>query len=402
MITSRQRFSDTLEFKPVAPPWMRTGFPWAETRKLWLTQGYDGTPLQDYFRVDRIVRVDPWYGPVPEFAYEVVEEDEETVLYVNHEGILMREFKASPDTSMPNFVKFPVENDGDFDKLASSRLVLNADQRLSEEWRRQVAAGNETANRVMTAMVEGHASRSTVNCAGQNDANGVRAESAGEWGAQDVWPRQCWADRWGGFFGALRNMMGVENLCLAFYDQPQLVERMMEQRAYAIIEITAEVLKYTDFDVFWFWEDMAYKTGPLIGPGLFRRFALKHYRRVCDWLHSQGIKHIGLDSDGDIRKLIPIWLDAGIDHLWPFEVQAGMDVVEVRNAYGHDLAIMGGIDKRAVARGGDAMRAEVDRVMPLVEDGGYIPELDHSAPPDISWKKFCDFTEYLKVRMGRG
>jgi len=402
MITSRQRFIDTLEFKAVALPWMRTGFPWAETRKLWLTQGYDGASLKDHFRVDRIVRVDPWYGPVPEFAYEVVEEDEETVLYVNHEGILMREFKESPDTSMPNFVKFPVENGEDFDKLASARLVLNAEQRLPEEWKRRVAAGNETANRVMTAMVEGHAPRPSTEAAGADNAAGEHAQPATGWGALDVWPRQCWADRWGGFFGALRNMMGVENLCLAFYDQPQLVERMMEQRADAIIEITAEVMKHTDFEVFWFWEDMAYKAGPLIGPRLFRKFAFKHYRRVCDWLHSQGIKHIGLDSDGDIRRLIPIWLDAGIDHLWPFEVQAGMDVVEVRSTYGHELAIMGGIDKRAVASGGDAMRAEVDRVMPLVEDGGYIPELDHSAPPDISWQKFADFTEYLKQRMGRG
>jgi uroporphyrinogen decarboxylase len=64
--------------------------------------------------------------------------------------------------------------------------------------------------------------------------------------------------------------------------------------------------------------------------------------------------------------------------------------------------MLGGIDKRAVAAGGDAMRSEVDRVMPLVADGGYIPELDHSAPPDISWQKFSDFTEYLKLSLGRG
>jgi hypothetical protein len=48
------------------------------------------------------------------------------------------------------------------------------------------------------------------------------------------------------------------------------------------------------------------------------------------------------------------------------------------------------------------MRAEVDRVIPLVEDGGYIPELDHAAPPDISWAAYCDFVSYLKMRAGRG
>jgi uroporphyrinogen decarboxylase len=394
--TSRDRFIQTLEFQPADPPWMRRGFPWPETVEVWLGQGYDGRPLDDVFDVDQLVRVDPWYGPVPEFEYQVVEEDERTKTYVNHEGIVMREFKESPDTSMPQFVRFPVENLADFERLAAERLVLNPDQRLNETWRRQVLAGRQVQSRVAEAMAEGHVGV---------PVDGVeRAAAEGEPPHEQVeeWPRQCWADRWGGFFGALRNMMGVENLCLAFYDQPALVERMMEQRADAIIEITAAVLEVTDFDVFWFWEDMAYNHGPLIGPELFRRFALKHYRRVCDWLHSRGIRHIGLDSDGDIRTLIPIWLDAGIDHLWPFEVQAGMDVVEIRGIYGHDLALMGGIDKRAVAKGGEVMRAEVDRVVGLVADGGYIPELDHSAPPDISWLDFCEFTEYLKFRLGRG
>ena len=392
MATSRQRFMQTLEFKPASPAWMRTGLGgWADTIERWRREGYDGRLLDDVFGVDRIVRVDPWYGPVPEFGYEVIEEDDLTKTYINHEGILMREFKEHADTSMPQFIKFPVENDADFDKLVAERLVLHAEERLNDDWKQQVAAGEGSQDRVSHAWGQG-TSESSV--AGLVDApNPAAAEE---------WPRQCWADRWGGFFGSLRNMMGVQNLCLAFYDQPKLVERMMEQRADAIIEITAEVMKHTDFDVFWFWEDMAYKSGPLIGPKLYRTFALKHYRRVCDWLHSRGIKHIGLDSDGDIHKLIPIWLEAGLDHLWPFEVQAGMDVLEIRATYGHDLAIMGGIDKRAVAKGGDAMRAEVDRVMPLVDDGGYIPELDHTAPPDISWANFSDYIEYLKFRMGRG
>jgi uroporphyrinogen decarboxylase len=385
MATSRERFLQTLEFKPASPAWMRTGLGgWTETIERWRREGYDGRLLDDVFEVDRIVRVDPWYGPVPEFEYELIAEDEETQTYINHEGILMREFRAHSDMSMPQFVKFPVETEADFDKLVSERLVLNAEQRLNAQWQRNVAAGLGSVDHLGGAHTAGQAAAGS-------------AEAGGE-----VWPRQCWADRWGGFFGALRNMMGIQNLCLAFYDHPTLVERMMEQRADAMIEITAEVLQHVGFDIFWFWEDMAYRSGPLIGPKLFRKFASKHYRRVCDWLRSQGIKHIGLDSDGNIHKLIPIWLDAGIDHLWPFEVQAGMDVLEVRSTYGHDLAIVGGIDKRAVAAGGDTMRAEVDRVMPLVEDGGYIPELDHTAPPDISWYAFSDYIEYLKFRMGRG
>jgi hypothetical protein len=382
MPTSRQRFIDTLEFKTVAPRWIRPSYGWQETHDLWRTQGWDGRPLEDVFGLDRLVRVDPYYGPAPEFTYEVIEEDERTVTYINYEGILMREFKEHRDTSMPQFIKFPVESAADFEKLRRDRLGLNLADRFPPAWHARIKAGG----------VRGRVNEDLLN-SNIKSADGAVADEA---------PRQCWADRWGGFFGSMRNMMGVENLCRAFYDQPKLVEQMMEERADAMIMITEEVLKHTEFDVFWFWEDMAYKTGPLVGPKMFRKFAFKHYRRVCDWMHSHGIRHIGLDSDGNIDLLLPIWVEAGIDHIWPFEVQAGMDVNQVRAKYGRDLAMLGGIDKRAVAEGGDAMRREVERVMPVVEDGGYIPELDHSAPPDISWPDYCEYVEYLKFRLGRG
>ena len=285
------------------------------------------------------MRVDPWYGPVPEFRHEVLWEDAETVTYVNHEGIVMREFKQHHDASMPQFIKFPVESDAEFERFAAERLALNAGQRLSPEWQAMVASGRVQAS------------------VGRGELHEDEQLAAAHKPAREEWPRKCWADRWGGFFGSLRNLMGVENLCMAFYDQPRLVERMMEERAERIMEITAEVLKHTRFDVFWFWEDMAYNGGPLVGPDLFRKFAFRHYRRVCEWLRSQGIEHIGLDSDGRITSLIPLWLDAGIDHLWPFEVQSGMDVVAVRRQYGNRLGIMGGIDKRVLAKGSAVMRS---------------------------------------------
>ncbi|NLS95717.1 MAG: hypothetical protein GXX96_26580 [Planctomycetaceae bacterium] len=386
MTTSRDRFVDTLDFKPVGRPWVRWGaFLWDETVERWRQEGWDGTPLDDYFELDRLVRVDPWYGPVPEFRYEVVAEDGETVTYVNHEGIVMREFKKNHDMSMPQFIKFPVENEAEFERFAVERLALHSEQRLSAKWKQQLASG-----RVQVGVGRGEL------------ADADTAAAASGTNAAEVWPRKCWADRWGGFFGSLRNMLGVQNLCVAFYDQPRLIERMMEERADRIIEITAEVLKHTQFDTFWFWEDMAYKAGPLVGPELFGRFAMPHYRRVCEWLRSQGIRHIGLDSDGNIEALIPLWLEAGITHLWPFEVQSGMDVVKVRRQYGKQLGMIGGLDKRVLVQGGETMRREVDRVMPVVDDGGYIPELDHSVPPDVSWANFCEYIEYLKHRLAKG
>jgi len=361
MDNARARFIQTMQFKPADPPFVVAGWAWSETQAQWRQQGWDGRPPQEIFGTDRYNDVAANCGPAPPFAHQVIEEDERTRLYINHEGILMREFKEHRDTSMPQFIKFPVATEQDFKKLASERLGLKTRLRLTAQWKDRIAKTKDLPL-----------------------------------------PRRCWPDRWGGFFGPLRNLMGLEGLCIAFYEQPKLVERMMAQRAEIMIALTGKITEHTPFETFWFWEDMAYNHGSLINPQMFRRFALPHYRRVVDWLRSRGVKYIGLDSDGDISELIPVWLEAGVNFLWPFEVEAGMDVVAVRKKYGHALAMGGGIPKTAVAKGGRAMRRAVDRVMPLVEDGGYIPELDHGAPPDISWARFREYMEYLLHRLRRG
>ncbi|RKX77300.1 MAG: hypothetical protein DRP60_06600 [Spirochaetes bacterium] len=391
MKTSRERFLDTCEFKTVEKPWVRWGsFVWPETEKIWRTQGYDGTPLDEEFGLDRLERVDPYYGPMPEFKVEIIEENENTVTFINEEGILMREIKGHADTSMPQFLKFPIENTEDYRKFKKERLQLVPELRFSETWKEQVAGGGRSQTTVGVSIAQSEGDTITSKKTGQPE-NGP-----------EEWPRLCWADRWGGFFGPLRNFFGVEGLAIAFYDQPDLINEMMEDRADAIIEITAEALKYTKFETFWYWEDMAFNNGPLIDPKMFRRLALPHYKRVNEWLKSQGIRHIGLDSDGSVWSLIPIWIDAGIDILWPFEVQSGMDVIKVRKEFGKSFMIFGGIDKKEIAKGGAFLKNEVDRIMPLVEDGGYIPELDHSVHPDIDWPTFNEYLEYLTRRMGWG
>jgi uroporphyrinogen decarboxylase len=123
---------------------------------------------------------------------------------------------------------------------------------------------------------------------------------------------------------------------------------------------------------------------------------LPRYRKVVDFGRKRGVRFFGLDSDGNIDSLIPVWLDAGIDILYPFEVQAGMDVLSIRKKYGQMLRIWGGIDKRTLSEGFAGIDRELTRIGPLIRDGGYIPMLDHSAPPDISYKNYCYFLQQLR------
>ena len=123
---------------------------------------------------------------------------------------------------------------------------------------------------------------------------------------------------------------------------------------------------------------------------------LPGYRRVIEFGRSRGVHLFGLDSDGNIDPLIPVWMDAGIDILYPFEVQAGMDVLAVRKKYGKDLRIWGGVDKRCLAGGPAAIDEELERIGPLIGEGGYVPMLDHSAPPDIPFQNYCYFLKKLE------
>ena len=347
-----ERFRACMAYGPMDRAPYRSWGAWPETIERWTTEGYDPENPPD-FGTDRWVTRN-WFLPNPPFEHQVVEENEETILYVNHEGILIRERKDQRYSSMPQFVRFPVETPEDFRTFWQERMQPDLSARIGPTWKEQLAAYRDRD-----------------------------------------FPLIVFPDRWGGCFGPQRNLLGVENLCMTFYDDPAFIEEMLDANADFLIAMMDQILDHTHVDVFGFWEDMAYKTGPLIGPELFRKFALPRYRRVVDFCRNRGIEWFCLDSDGDVSKLIPIWLDAGINILYPFEVQCGMDVVKVRKEYGRDLRMWYGIDKRALARGPEAIDAELARVAPLVQDGGYVPSTDHSLPPDISFQNYCVFMEKL-------
>jgi hypothetical protein len=353
-MTSRERFLRCMRYGDFDRVPLVGGMgAWPETIERWNREGY-GQPGAPEFPGDRFEWQGGWFFPTPPFERKVVEENERTILYVNHEGILMRERKDQPYSSMPQFVRFPVETREDFRRFWKERMQPDLSVRIGPDWKERLSA----------------------------------------YRGRD-YPLIVISDRWGGFFGPLRNMVGVERLCMMFYDEPAFVEEMMDAEADFIIAMMSQILDCTDVDVYGFWEDMAYKTGPLIGPELLRRFALPRYRRVVEFLHSRGVEFFALDSDGRITSLIPVWLDAGINILYPFEVQAGMDVVEVRRQFGRELRMWYGIDKQAVAAGPEAIDAELARVEPLMREGGYVPGLDHSMPPNVSYANYCYYRERL-------
>ncbi len=205
-----------------------------------------------------------------------------------------------------------------------------------------------------------------------------------------------------GFFGVLREWTGLEQLLFMFYDDPALVEDMMDQVLHMDMEVAKRVLKDMKIDCARFWEDMAYKSGPLISPAMFRKFEMPRYRQITDFLRSQGVDILHVDSDGNIDELIPLWMEVGVNFPWPFEVASRMDGIVWRKKYGKDIIIGGNIDKRVFTRGKDAIREEVMSKVPyLVETGGYFPCLDHVIPPDVPLDGFRYYINLLREIAGK-
>jgi uroporphyrinogen-III decarboxylase len=361
-LTDRERLLRVLEYEDVdrGVYGVHTG-PWPETLVRWRSEGLPADADLQAWAAQKFPDRDHWdwqghwFFPFPAFEHRTVSEDERTILYVNHEGILMRERKDQPFSSMPQFVKFPVETAAEFRTFAKERLQPNFAERLGADG---IAALQEKRTR--------------------------------------DYPLIVIADRWGGFFGPLRNLTGVETLCTLFYDNISLVEEMMDTICDFLIQMLDSLLDVTDIDVFGFWEDMAYKTGPLISPQFVKQYMVPRYRKVVDFLHSRGVKWIALDSDGQVSDLMPHWMDAGINILYPFEPQAGMDVLQVRKKFGRDLRIWGGVDKRTLALGKREIDEELARVRPLIEEGGYVAHPDHSLPPDVPFENFLHFMKELR------
>lgn len=207
----------------------------------------------------------------------------------------------------------------------------------------------------------------------------------------------------GSLYGLLRNWMGLENLSLVVYDDPAWFEEMVTTLADLYIEILRRFLDTGGiFDACHMWEDMCYNAGPLLSPRHFKRFLSPHYRRITDLLHHHVVDVIYLDCDGNIEALMPLWLEVGVNCMFPLEIGTwGADPIKYRRQYGRDLLIIGGFDKHILAGTKTEIEKEVYRLLPLVEAGGYIGCCDHLVSPDVPLDNYEFFVETIRRIWGR-
>jgi uroporphyrinogen decarboxylase len=199
----------------------------------------------------------------------------------------------------------------------------------------------------------------------------------------------------------VREVIGIVGISYLALDDEKLYREIIDIVADVCYRNTKFALEYVaenrpgfQFDFAHFWEDICFKTGPLVNPTVFREVCGPHYRRITDLCNEHGIDIVSLDCDGKIDELIPIWLENGVNTMFPIEVGTWeASIAPWRERYGRDIRGVGGMDKRVFAEDRAAVDAEVARLKPLVDLGGYIPCPDHRIAPDAEWdnvRYYCD------------
>jgi uroporphyrinogen decarboxylase len=372
VMTARERYLETLLFgRPDRIPF-EPGGPRESTLKAWHAQGLPET--EPWFaalcREIGLPPMNPWMEG-PGVSFRMIPMFEEKVLAHEHGHYIVQdwmgaiteisdEFDYTYIRSARDFVtrkwhKFPVQTRADWEQM-KTRFQLDTPGRfpadLAERCRRY-----RDRTQILTVQVNGP-------------------------------------------FWQLREWCGFENLCMLFLDDPDFVQEMVDFWAAFVSQVLARLFAHTSLDRLGVSEDMAYKAHSMISPAMTRRHLQPTYRRWVEQAKAAGCPIVDMDSDGYIGELIPIWIEAGINVCDPIEVAAHNDLPAFRRQFGRRMAYTGGVDKRAMARGGRVVEAELDRLTPVIRDGGYIPGCDHGVPPDISWPDFIHYGRRLAELTG--
>ncbi len=184
-----------------------------------------------------------------------------------------------------------------------------------------------------------------------------------------------------GGFDEPRQLMGETGVCIAFYEQPELIHDILSTIGDTACKVLDRVSAEVQIDMLSVHEDMAGKSGPLAGPTQVREFIAPYYRRVWDMLADRGVQLFDQDSDGDMNAVIQPFIEAGVNCMHPMEPAANMDIVKIREQYGQQLAFYGGLDKHVLRRSPEEIEQELEyKIPPMVHTGGCVLGLDHRIP----------------------
>ena len=358
-MTNRERIVSALCCKPTDRPpvmdWLGL-LPWPQTLERWRTEsGIADLDVASYFGYDHGFLIAPLeLGPFPHFDHRVIERTTECQVYRDWRGITIR--NRNDGNTLPEYIANPVSTPSDWEHYKRERMQPRLIERTE-----QLKDFSGQAERLDAPVQVG------------------------------VYPY--------GLFGTLRDILGVAPLLFAYYDEPEMVRDIIKTHVDLWLQLYGAATDCLAVDHIHIWEDMSGKHGSLISMDMVEMFMMPFYEEISAFAKTKSVPIISVDSDGYVSELVEVMTRHGVSSFFPFEVQAGNDAIEYRKQYPH-LSVWGGLDKRALAWGRDAMHVELDRATELFGLGGYIAGFDHLIPPDVPWENFKYFVMHLKSIAG--
>jgi len=357
-MTSRERFLNLIEGRKIDRlPFVIHWGPWGDAHRRWKEEGMknDGD-WHALFGFDPYqVGVNVNCGIYPPIKEEILADEGDMIVFRDAHGVVKRDRKGW--TTMPQFLEYPVKDWKTWEEH-KWRFDPDSPERFPSDWA-------EHARRL-------------------KDSDALVTIG--------VYPY--------GFMGGPRTMMGAEAYLVACALEPELIEDINATLCNLWYKIWSRVFEETRIDHVAMWEDMAGKQGSLISPKMFRRFMTPHYKKLTDLARKHGIKMISVDSDGYMHELTELFLEAGLNVILPYEVQAGNDIPYLLKKH-PDLIAFGGMDKRAMAKDKSAIDMEIERIKSIATLGRFVPFPDHLIPADVSWENYQYFVWRWKEMIGK-
>ena len=312
--------------------------------------------LYDFLGLDRHLGFPVNTNAWPPFEMRVIEENENGRIWVDETGVTIHDAGnnlSTPGFRTRTFLSHPVKNREDWKKMREEHFDPHAPGRYPDDWPVWVEKQRNREFPIQVS-IKGH-----------------------------YWKTRDW--------------VGFEELSIMFYDDPSLVHEMMDYVTDYNITILDRALREVEVDSVFINEDMAYKEHAMISPQMFRDFMLPGYKKWAEFFRSRGVPVLIVDCDGYMEELIPLWIEAGMNATYPIEIAAGNDPLRIRKRYGRDLAFVGTIDKREIRDKERTYREVMKKVPQLIEQGGCIPGVDHSVPPDVPLRSYLYMCELIKA-----
>jgi len=356
-MTDRERFNAQMHYKTVDRSFnMEFGY-WDDNFTQWDIFKDNGITCNSeadlFFSFDKIDMIFANNFIYPPFEKKIIETRENTQVIINEEGVIVEVPLEGKGNSIPHYIRSVVADDQDWKKIKEERFNINHPGRiLNIKELKKLYPPDEQRDFPLG-----------IDC--------------------------------GSMIGKIRDLLTFEGLAYAIYDYPDMLEDMVETVCQLVEHSLDQLLPHFNFDFASGWEDICFKNGPIVTLDFFRNVVMPRYKRINEKLKINNIDIWYTDCDGDVRPLLPFFLEGGINCLFPFEVNSCTHPGELLDKYEGQLRIMGGVDKMRLGEGPAAIKEYLESLEKYVARGGYIPFCDHRCPPNV---KPQDYLYYLDLK----